>query len=234
MSIDMGQADRTLRQQKTETDDGVFKRHRELMRRIEMAVKTDELIGPALDWAVAKCKGMLRREPTTAKYEDIKNYPLPFVLWEVCDIYEGDKFMRCDINPITVTRCGINEVAGATMPSISFTDINGTSALGSIGDYFLTLQDAEDEARLTESGGPFYEGYTPSTDWAQAGPIIEREGINLVRLESAQWEAWPDVGMNDQYCRGPTPLIAAMRCYVASKLGDEVDVPDELLQGEQA
>ena len=26
----------------------------------------------------------------------------------------------------------------------------------------------------------------------------------------------------------PTPLIAAMRCYVASKLGDEVDVPEEL------
>jgi len=24
---------------------------------------------------------------------------------------------------------------------------------------------------------------------------------------------------------GPTPLIAAMRCYVASKFGDEVDVP---------
>ena len=28
---------------------------------------------------------------------------------------------------------------------------------------------------------------------------------------------------------GPTPLIAAMRCYVASKLGDEVEVPEELL-----
>ena len=28
---------------------------------------------------------------------------------------------------------------------------------------------------------------------------------------------------------GPTPLIAAMRCYVASKLGDEVDVPEELV-----
>jgi hypothetical protein len=27
---------------------------------------------------------------------------------------------------------------------------------------------------------------------------------------------------------GPTPLVAAMRCYVASKLGDEVEVPDEL------
>jgi hypothetical protein len=31
-------------------------------------------------------------------------------------------------------------------------------------------------------------------------------------------------------CRGPTPLIAAMRCYVASKMGDEVDVPDELVK----
>lgn len=28
---------------------------------------------------------------------------------------------------------------------------------------------------------------------------------------------------------GPTPLIAAMRCYVASKLGDEVEIPEELL-----
>jgi hypothetical protein len=27
---------------------------------------------------------------------------------------------------------------------------------------------------------------------------------------------------------GPTPLIAAMRCYVQSRLGDEVDVPKEL------
>jgi hypothetical protein len=28
---------------------------------------------------------------------------------------------------------------------------------------------------------------------------------------------------------GHTPLIAAMRCYVASKLGDEVEIPQELL-----
>ncbi|MNW06473.1 hypothetical protein D3C71_2028910 [compost metagenome] len=28
---------------------------------------------------------------------------------------------------------------------------------------------------------------------------------------------------------GPTPLIAAMRCYVASRVGDEVDLPEELL-----
>lgn len=26
----------------------------------------------------------------------------------------------------------------------------------------------------------------------------------------------------------PTPLIAAMHCYVANKLGDEVEIPEEL------
>ena len=37
---------------------------------------------------------------------------------------------------------------------------------------------------------------------------------------------WRDKGKYRAY--GPTPLIAAMRRYVASKLGDEVDVPEEL------
>jgi hypothetical protein len=27
---------------------------------------------------------------------------------------------------------------------------------------------------------------------------------------------------------GPTPLIAAMRCYVASKMGDDIELPEEL------
>ena len=36
-------------------------------------------------------------------------------------------------------------------------------------------------------------------------------------------------GDNSGHMTGPTPLIAAMRCFVASKLGDEVDIPKELL-----
>ena len=66
-----------------------------------------------------------------------------------------------------------------------------------------------------------------STDWAQGGPIIEREGIGFgfgVGIDSDQWEA----GYTTPEETGPTPLTAAMRCYVASKLGDEVDVPEEL------
>lgn len=33
----------------------------------------------------------------------------------------------------------------------------------------------------------------------------------------------------DNYMEGSTPLIAAMRCYVASKLGDEVEIPEALI-----
>ena len=66
--------------------------------------------------------------------------------------------------------------------------------------------------------------YLPSTDWAQGGPIIEREQIAIFLNGDDEWTA------EDGWYRasGPTPLIAAMRCYVASKLGDEVEIPEEL------
>jgi hypothetical protein len=68
-----------------------------------------------------------------------------------------------------------------------------------------------------------------STDWSQGGPIIEREGINII--QSGSWFAEMDADHSGGviYAEGDTPLIAAMRCYVASKLGDEVEIPAELL-----
>lgn len=76
------------------------------------------------------------------------------------------------------------------------------------------------------------DAYLPSTDWAQGGPIIEREGINIERVNNhGRWEAWtpaPERRSGEAVEQGPTPLIAAMRCFVASKLGDEVEVPDGL------
>jgi hypothetical protein len=69
-----------------------------------------------------------------------------------------------------------------------------------------------------------------STDWAQGGPIIEREWVDLHCVNDSLWEAeCPAVGGLAMQ-NGPTPLIAAMRCHVASELGDEVDVPEELCQ----
>jgi hypothetical protein len=66
--------------------------------------------------------------------------------------------------------------------------------------------------------------YLPSTDWAQGGPIIERE---MIELEWSGSEWWARMWADEDFS-GPTPLIAAMRCYVASKLGDEIELPEEL------
>ena len=89
-----------------------------------------------------------------------------------------------------------------------------------------------------------HDVYAPSTDWSQGGPIKEREGINDFRhnrLRDSDPFVWcahkvvPRPNMEGSTnmvaiaIDGPTPLVAAMRCYVASKLGDEVDVPEELV-----
>lgn len=77
-----------------------------------------------------------------------------------------------------------------------------------------------------------------STDWSQGGPIIDKHDIDIFRDDDAtqfgahtgRMTKHPTRGTltwNGQ--KGPTKLVAAMRCFVASKLGDEVDVPEELL-----
>lgn len=78
--------------------------------------------------------------------------------------------------------------------------------------------------------GHGFSYYRPSTDWLKAGPIIERERISVAPL-ARDWEATLDLDEGDamvQVSVGPTPLIAAMRCFVASKLGEEIEVPDNL------
>lgn len=73
------------------------------------------------------------------------------------------------------------------------------------------------------------KGYCYSRDWSLAGPIIERERIDLRGDGDGGWIAFDNLNPEQA---GPTPLIAAMRCYVASKLGDEVTIPDELMEAE--
>lgn len=78
-----------------------------------------------------------------------------------------------------------------------------------------------------------------STDWSQGGPIIEREKIKVAPNLNGTWlgqirheKDHPRVaqkvlaGWTNQH--GSSPLVAAMRCYVASKLGDDVAIPKEL------
>ena len=120
-----------------------------------MKVKTSEIQGRALDWAVAYCEGM-------------KNIEFDGIVW-------------------------------------SFT-IDG-------------------KIKVLSSGWAAMS-WCPSSDWAIAGPIIERQGIAISPNGDGRWWAYCERRVQNQY--GLTPLIAAMRCYVASKLGDEVDVPEEL------
>ena len=133
-----------------------------------MKIRTQDLTGPALDWAVAKA-------------EDNEDCRDPYV---------------------TRTRDGV-----------------------------------ETYVKVTTFSG--YEAdWEPSADWSQAGPIIEREKISVETwnedIPGLEWAASIESTCNQygesdrKHKHGPTPLIAAMRCFVASKLGDEVDVPKEL------
>lgn len=80
-----------------------------------------------------------------------------------------------------------------------------------------------------------------STDWSQGGPILHREIDTLRKRSKAEeaelarpnpnfkFKAEVFADIDGYHCAfGPTPLIAAMRCYVSSRLGDTVEVPDEL------
>lgn len=81
----------------------------------------------------------------------------------------------------------------------------------------------------------YFESWSPSTNWAQGGAIIEREEISVSRefaSNRVEWAAWTPAPIRDDaeaFGYGATPLVAAMRCYVASKLGDEVQIPEELI-----
>jgi hypothetical protein len=76
--------------------------------------------------------------------------------------------------------------------------------------------------------------WSPSTLWECGGPIIERESIAIRREHGFCWQAvccgpWLGKGTSmamdpKNIVTGETPLQAAMRAYVASKLGDEVEL----------
>ena len=108
---------------------------------------------------------------------------------------------------------------------IKTSDLTGTALDWAVG-YIMG-----EKLRILDRQIVWPEDYSPSTDWAVGGPIIERENIGLWS-EGYDWEAKIQIGSGqwldecDEY-----PLIAAMRCYVASKLGDEVEIPEEITQG---
>lgn len=108
-------------------------------------------------------------------------------------------------------------------------------AVAQVEGVFVHIGDPElgDELRVFYVSGnclPRVVRYTPSTDWAQGGPLIEKHQIEL------EWDGvdgkamWRKAAHQDivQFQMGETPLIAACRAIVAAHLGEVVSVPAEL------
>jgi len=88
------------------------------------------------------------------------------------------------------------------------------------------------------AAGEYGPGLKPESHWSQGGTIIKRERIELIRCNDLYFPKGNEKG--DYYepyimarigsikAYGPTEFIAAMRCYVESKIGDEVEIPEEL------
>jgi hypothetical protein len=76
----------------------------------------------------------------------------------------------------------------------------------------------------------FNVDFEPTDNWMQGGAIIQREWINITNKDDV-WTAEIADDVPDGYVtmQGETALIAAMRCYVAQRLGDEIELPDEML-----
>ena len=90
------------------------------------------------------------------------------------------------------------------------------------------------ELKVLAKGWAPSMSYLPSTDWAQGGPIIERLILRaglVLRCYVEQQRCEASLDFPHKFSYGPTPLVAALRCYVASRLGDEVEVPDALCGG---
>lgn len=70
------------------------------------------------------------------------------------------------------------------------------------------------------------DSYSPSTNWQQGGAIIELNKISLHVSNSEDESQWCA-----QMYYGPTPLIAAMRAYVASTVrANRIDIPDPIIE----
>jgi len=128
-----------------------------------------------------------------------------------------------------------------TMKKVKVSEASGVVLdwlVGMAQGYELNLYGVDPSIRARVPGlGGVHAPWAPSRYWNQGGPIMEREVIHTwTDLKDAAYlghpyEFWVASTASDMspLLWGPTKLIAAMRCYVASKLGDEIEVPEELL-----
>lgn len=98
------------------------------------------------------------------------------------------------------------------------------------------------ERRVLSPGWAPAMVFCPTTVWANGGPIIERETIELHSIPARRSpENWANCSDADSWlaqvfvpdrdaveAAAPTPLLAAMRAYVMARMGETIQVPSEL------
>ena len=109
-------------------------------------------------------------------------------------------------------------------------ELTGAALDWAVASIELTGHDEYTNVLMVTVGDDNDWRYNPSTEWAQGGAIIESECITIEYAGVWIGRCWKHSDGDEQIqIEGATPLIAAMRCYVASKLGDEVEMPDALM-----
>lgn len=118
-------------------------------------------------------------------------------------------------------------------------EVKTTELIGPALNYATAIADGWD--MLREFDRIAIKDYSPSEDWAQGGPLIEKyhvqtsfNGCGFSRSPTGEhWCAYACKDSGEELRpsgSGPTPLIAACRAIVAAKIGDVVSVPVELLE----
>lgn len=83
---------------------------------------------------------------------------------------------------------------------------------------------------MADGSGCWTNIYSPSTDWSQGGPLIERFRVTVSPYwPSGMFCASSAAADSNNYVVGENYLVAACRAIVSAKLGDEVEVPEALL-----
>ncbi len=137
-------------------------------------MKTSELTGAALDWAVAKCERLKGNVIEAVRVGELS----PSTQWH----WGGPIIEREGVSVIQLERESIPDAKGFWQ-----------------GKY------------RDQWGAVIGDRHSPEEQHGSQGDYWGRS-----------------YHVDENAVSGPTPLIAAMRCYVASKLGDDVDVPEEL------
>jgi Protein of unknown function (DUF2591) len=111
------------------------------------------------------------------------------------------------------------------VPCVSYTAGSDTAVLHYFpgSNVLNVIRMKRKHPKLLEFATPF----RPSSSCENGGLIIDQEKIGV--WWDGQWHAKYDGCKPSEVQDAHAPLIAAMRCFVASKLGDEVEVPDELI-----